>query len=61
MTKKTYEVAEWYPIWLILDKKSDDPDLNIDIPKDKLKWIEQTNKEFDKTQEYLNKIINGAI
>jgi len=45
---------EWYPVYGIDEDNSFGKAL--DIPKDKIEWILKAEKEFIKTQDYLENI-----
>ena len=40
---------EAYPVYCLIEEKEG----AFEIPQDKLDWIEKTEAEYDKTQEYL--------
>ena len=44
------DMDEWYPVYSIAGSGD-----MVEIPKDKLEWIQKTTKEFTEVQEYLNK------
>lgn len=52
--KKGIKTTELYPVFLICSTSDDLLEYTVDIPKDKLEWIEKVSKEFDKVQEYLH-------
>jgi len=55
---KTYE-SEWYPVFNYMDlSEPDDFSVTkiVDIPKEKIEWIDSVMNEFQKVQEYLKKL-----
>lgn len=55
--KKIIDCGEWYPVYYIEDIE-DNSTYFIEIPDDKIAWIQRVNEEFDEVQEYLIKLSN---
>ncbi len=54
--EKKLDCNELYPVWTLLKDNAKSPTRIVDIPEDKIKWIENISDEYAKVQEYLSKL-----
>ena len=61
MAKFSIDCDEYYPFYgeYLVDKNSSDDQKEhcIEIPGDKIEWLNRVDKEFKETQDYLAKLL----
>lgn len=60
VTLKRIDSDEMYPVYTLFDPKKSYFGPVVEIPDDKIAWIEQAMKEWEKAQEYLGELYSGT-